>query len=653
MLPISKVLGPIRPDQVLQRLRDSIRTALRVTSVIALFYFFDNWVFTAATSNLVLKPILFALQFGLGTLAKVLIISGGLATVAMIAVGEEALLKRDRMLTQMRRNWKAVLGCAFIPAAIHFAAYLLTGKYPVPFEIIASICNIPLLVFLALYFDSYHNGNPHPPRHSLDVGTCLLMLFTYFLDVLFAYLVYGYWRDNFIAASLLSFALKFLELVFFIFLIRSLYPPSPIPSGPGRTHQLILVNPPFSGTLQALGSLVFWSPPPALIIIRALTPRKYQIREFNRVLWSDQYYEGGALVGISCLTANSAEAYKIAKEFKKRGSKVVMGGPHVSIFPDEALEFCDSVVIGPVESVWSQVLHDHEKGELRAVYQSFILDKDVDTVRQYLAEQPPAVIASFLETRRGCKFKCYFCAMPFWQEGFDACANDIDQMLVYLKKISARTKKICFIDSNIYADPEYFKKLLKAMVPFHFQWVGSSSIDIASDDKTIELLKESGCCVLLIGYEVSPGSEESGRGGKLALAAKYVELTMKLKRAGIKVKGHFIYGFENDGLASLLRLWLFCVKLWPQFTVLSFLTPIPGSAFFEDMVRGNKLRDINWRSYNLHTLVYDNPRLDNFLFRKAFSVVMLFFLCTTSNAGVLILGGYLLLFFFLRMISVS
>ena len=75
------------------------------------------------------------------------------------------------------------------------------------------------------------------------------------------------------------------------------------------------------------------------------------------------------LVGISVTTFTSQQAYKIAKKFRNERTKVVLGGVHPSLLPQECLEHCDAVVIGEVEPVWKNVLEDTARGNLKKIYQ--------------------------------------------------------------------------------------------------------------------------------------------------------------------------------------------------------------------------------------------------------------------------------------------
>jgi radical SAM superfamily enzyme YgiQ (UPF0313 family) len=158
------------------------------------------------------------------------------------------------------------------------------------------------------------------------------------------------------------------------------------------------------------------------------------------------------------------------------------------------------------------------------------------------------------------------------------------------------------------------------------------------------LARESGCDELLIGYEISGGSLEKDQGGKFAMARKYLEYTKMIKKAGISIKGGFIYGFDSDNLKTLFQLWKFCFSVMPRFTSLSILTPLPGSGVYRDMLAQDRIINLNWRSYTATTkLVVSHPCMNPTLLSLFFPLIQLFFLMTTSSFGLMFL--VILLFF--------
>jgi radical SAM superfamily enzyme YgiQ (UPF0313 family) len=142
----------------------------------------------------------------------------------------------------------------------------------------------------------------------------------------------------------------------------------------------------------------------------------------------------------------------------------------------------------------------------------------------------------------------------------------------------------------------------------------------------------------LIGYEIDAGASPLEKKGKFALAKDYLELTRKLKKKRVMIQGQFIFGFPGDSWGSLLRLWRFCFKLSPAYTVVSFMTPLPGARYFEECIREEKLINLNWRCYDLLRQVVETPHLkSSWVLQNLFTLISLIFWFTTSTAGRILL----------------
>ena len=120
--------------------------------------------------------------------------------------------------------------------------------------------------------------------------------------------------------------------------------------------KLLLVNPvgQASGYLLSKFSTI---PPLSLAYIAAVTPSDWEVKiadeNFGRL-----EIENADLVGISAFTSNINRAYEISRTYRKRGIKVVIGGIHASMLPDEALQYADAVVIGEAEQIWGKIVED-------------------------------------------------------------------------------------------------------------------------------------------------------------------------------------------------------------------------------------------------------------------------------------------------------
>ena len=594
----------------------------------------------------------FLLNFGF---IYILLITGFLKIYCMSAIGGGILeiISAEELVLRLRRIHQnaacLVPGFLVVFVSIFLIEFLLFSLFPAyrGLKPVYSglLSTIAAFVLAQWAIDKKYIHALGIPRRkiSFNLNFLMVMLSAFLLEMILGKALNSIHTGNSYWLNISALVLNYIHVFEFIF--SSLYVLDHYPEINEKfrfSKEIFLINPVGAGIVRSLAFLLTRGYPPFFIALKALSPKAYQFREFNQVLWYERYYKSNALVCITCYTSNCYEAYKIAKEFKKRGSKVVMGGPHVTYLPKEALAFCDSVVIGAAEGVWEKLMKDYEQGELKSQYQKEATEEDFNRVREELLNSPPSVAKDFLEITRGCKFQCHFCTIPALNGG-QMHYQSIKSFVELIQKIKPYYSHVSFIDNNIYSDPAYAKKLFIALKPLKIKWHSECTIDIAKNAETLRLAKESGCAGLGFGYEISGGSLEKKQGGKLAMAQKYIEYTRIVKKAGIEIKGQFIYGFDSDSFKTLFQLWKFCFSIMPKFTSLSILTPLPGSGLYREMLLGDRIISLNWRSYNCYSLVVRHPHLNPSVVTFFYPLIQVIFLLTTSSIGLWALAMILFL----------
>ena len=490
----------------------------------------------------------------------------------------------------------------------------------------------PLIVYLIIV-SKYGKGckEDFTKRH-LSCFVLFAFLGAYFLDIFFFYLPEMIDVAHLEIERITLFLSRTLQTFLFFYVAIFISGHSLSQENEGTGKELYLIRPVSKGLIGCFSRFVFKKRSSVFYVLRALTPSDYKVQEFDQKVFSDLDYKPGKLVAITSYSSNAVHAYQIARNFRKSGSKVVMGGPHVHFLSDEALEYCDSVVIGEVEGIWPKVIEDYEKGELQKKYFGEPLENFYEKTDPFILGDFEKNSDMFLELTRGCKYRCDFCTIPSLSFG-KIRKRPVENVARMIQIMKEKRRFFYFLDNNIFADPEYARDLFRELQKHNIRWVGSCSLDIAENDEDLDLLKKSGCVELLIGYEIFSMSSEKEKRGKYSMADKYLSLTRKIQKKGIFIKAHFILGFESDTIKSYWRLWKFAFKLHPTSSAVSVFTPLVGSKLFQKMVKDNRFINLNWSNYAIDRIVFDHPGFNEKVFSSMYYAYFLFFYLTTSVVG--------------------
>ena len=340
----------------------------------------------------------------------------------------------------------------------------------------------------------------------------------------------------------------------------------------------------------------------ALLIVAALTPRSFEIKFIDENIEEIDFSEEYDLVGITAMTQQAVRAYKIADEFRQKGIRVVIGGIHATILPEEAKHHANSVVIGEAEYVWPQLIDDLKKNRLSQFYKS---DKMVDLkdspIPRYDLIKGKNYKVIWIQATRGCPHDCEFCATSTVY-GKKYRNKSIEQVVGEVKFIKRNFGdiQIGFGDDNMFVNRHTSMSLLKAIAPLNIRWFTQSDISVAEDSKLLDALRKSGRMVLFIGFEsVSREALEGidAHKWKLRQLDKYSEYINKIQTHGIGVMGAFIVGFDNDDVTSFKKLSNFIIDNNLYAAQITILTPLPGTRLRKKMEKENRLFPAGWENY--------------------------------------------------------
>ena len=351
----------------------------------------------------------------------------------------------------------------------------------------------------------------------------------------------------------------------------------------------------------------FVLPQMSLAILAALTPSHVEIKITDELVDDIDFNYPAGLVAITTNTTNSSRAYEVARTFREKGVKVIMGGIHPSVMQDEALLHADSVFIGEAEDLWSAVIDDFMGNSLKQIYKprTYPDPANIPFGRWDLLKTDRYYTRRTFQSTRGCPHGCSFCSSTQFFGVKHRC-RPVGNVIAELKEYKGRLA--IFIDDNIAGNHAYARELFTEIKKIKRRWVAQASIEIAKDNDLLRLAAESGCAGILIGFE-SVIAENSRDVKKLRKVEQYSEAIKEIKSHGIGVHGSFIFGFDNDTPDVFENTVDFVQKNRLEAANYCKLTPFPGTRLFEDMKAEGRILHTDWTKYDRHTIVFKTKNI--------------------------------------------
>ncbi len=346
-----------------------------------------------------------------------------------------------------------------------------------------------------------------------------------------------------------------------------------------------------------------------LTVLASLFPKDYEVKIINEAVEETDFDADVDLVGITGLTCVIKRAYEVADRFRARRVKVVLGGIHPSLLPEEAKEHADSVFIGEAEGMIGTLIKDFERGELKPFYRSPEWSdlKGMPLPRRDLLGQRSGPFFKVIETTRGCPNRCEFCSVPTIN-GKRYRVRPLEEIDKELSQIIRKEGEYIFLaDDNVTARKDYALGLFEIFQRHRVRWMGFATLQIAEEESLLEKAHESGCISLFIGFE-SLLQENLDRASKRFVSAKELSHSIRaIQRHGIGIHGSFIFGFDEDESDIFERTIQFVQKNNVELPAFSILTPFPGTPLQSRLEKEGRIIDRNWSHYDMSHVVF-KPR---------------------------------------------
>lgn len=374
--------------------------------------------------------------------------------------------------------------------------------------------------------------------------------------------------------------------------------------------ELGLTLPGFIERKEVIASL----PSLGLLTLAGLTPSNMDIKyiELNEFEANSEIPGEFDTVAISSFTAQINSAYLLADKYRELGTKVILGGLHVTSLPNEALKHADAILLGEGEVYWKKIIDDLKRGELKRVYDARNLDFDLkqSPVPSYELLDTSKYNRLTVQTQRGCPFRCEFCASSI-RLTRKYKIKPIHNVVKDIKKIQSIWNKpfIELADDNTFANKAHSKRLVTALSLLDIKWFTETDISVAEDSELLSMLSDSGCRQLLIGFE-SPTEQalhnlELKTNWKEKQLDKYKEAIHRIQSKGISVNGCFILGLDGQDSSIFDETLRFVTESELSEVQITIQTPFPGTDLYGRLKNSNRLlEDVFWDKCTLFDVNY-------------------------------------------------
>lgn len=379
-------------------------------------------------------------------------------------------------------------------------------------------------------------------------------------------------------------------------------------AGVGRVQprHALLINPFYPKDPNASFGKHVLTPTLALTSFAAATPAHWTLE-----YWDENLLDGRPpfepmpeLVGITVHLTFAERAFELARWYRIRGSKAVLGGLHVLSCPDECAPHADALAVGDGVQLWPRILADAERGSLQSRYfAAYENDYRTDPApRRDILPRKSFLTTTSLIATRGCHNRCGFCylstdglRMPYrMREPAQIAAEFEDDGQPYA----------VFIDNNLGSRPEYLRALCEALRPLKRIWSAAVSIDVTDDSSLVRSMALAGCTGVFVGFESLADQNLSEARKRTPKTAEYARRVGIFHDHGIQVNGSFVLGFDHDRKDVFDRTaeWVEYNRL--ECATFHILTPYPATPLFRQMEAEGRLLHRDWSRYDTAHAVF-------------------------------------------------
>jgi len=300
------------------------------------------------------------------------------------------------------------------------------------------------------------------------------------------------------------------------------------------------------------------------------------------------------------ITGKAGQNYRmvrLARQFRKLGKVVILGGPFASMNPDFLQPYCDVLVRGELENIAQEFFSDLQCSTWKDEYIGDKPDLANTTVPRWDLYPNDRTLTAAVQTSRGCPFQCEFCdvIVLLGRKQRHKPISLIHRELDCVYKHGYR--QVFLADDNLTVYRSHARELAVAIREWNERQSAGKvkfrtqvSIDTARDDELLELWSRAGLTYSFVGIETPNKDSLLETKKKQNVGVDLVALIEKMLAHGIGVLAGMVVGFDSDGLDIFEQQYEFVMACPVPIVPLNTLVALPGTPLFDRLKKQGRLR---------------------------------------------------------------
>lgn len=345
----------------------------------------------------------------------------------------------------------------------------------------------------------------------------------------------------------------------------------------------------------------------ALPLLAAVTPPGIVVEKAEDYFDPMPFDTDADVVGISAQVMMLRRAVELAREFRKLGKIVVMGGFLPTMHPEAVVDEVDALCMGEGDRVWPDILADIEAGRLKKVYRGEPTGSvEGLPVPRYDLIRRDRFVSYPVQATRGCPFTCDYCSIiQFYQKTYRQ--RPVAEIVRDIK--ATRSKFIHFVDDNLMENKRFSRELFREMKGLGVWWGSQVTINVAKDPELLREAYDAGCRFLAIGVESLSQRNLAGVSKDFNKVDDFARAFRTIQDAGIGVHALIMFGFPEDTEETFDRTVDYLEEHGVAITEFFIMTPYPRTPEGQRLAKAGQVVDHDLDHYRESYVVFRHPTL--------------------------------------------